>query len=66
MVSGDRHGFSALPSSVHLKVAPETVDLNLKVGVRSFVFAVGLRVILVSGTTSVAVPPSAAGSAAAG
>ena len=49
VVSGERHGFSALPSSVHLKVVPATVDLNLKVGVRSLVFAAGFRVILVSG-----------------
>ncbi len=48
-VKGERHALKALLSTLQVKVALPPVALNLIVGVRSWVFAGGFEVILVSG-----------------
>ena len=48
-VKGERHALNGLLSTLHVKLALPPVALNLIVGVRSWVFAGGFEVILVSG-----------------
>src|SRR5262249_23228642 len=48
-VNGERQALNGLLSTLHWKLAPATLALNLIVGVRSWVFAGGFGAILVSG-----------------